>query len=89
MTEQELYNKVLEKFDWQKQLIKAQEEAAEFIQAISKFLLSGSYEDMLRVIEEGTDNEIMTNQVKLIFPYKELWAKYKKAKLDRVSKLLE
>ena len=89
MTEQELYNKVLEKFGWQKQLIKAQEEAAEFIQAISKYLLSGDYNDMLRVIEEGTDNEIMTNQVKLIFPYKELWAKYKKTKLDRVSKLLE
>jgi hypothetical protein len=89
MTEQELYNKVLKKFGWQKQLIKAQEEAAEFIQAISKYLLSGSYEDVLRVIEEGTDNEIMTNQIKSIFPYKELWAKYKKAKLDRVSKLLE
>jgi hypothetical protein len=87
MTERELYNKVLEKFGWQKQLIKAQEEAAEFIQAISKFLLSGNYEDMLRVIEEGTDNEIMTNQVKEIFPYKELWDKYKAEKLKRINKL--
>jgi hypothetical protein len=87
MTEQELYNKVLKKFGWQKQLIKAQEEAAEFIQAISKYLLSGSYEDVLRVIEEGTDNEIMTNQVKLIFPYKELWDKNKAKKLERINKL--
>ena len=86
MTEQEIYERIINKNGWQTQLIKAQEEAAEFVQAISKYLLSGSYEDMLRVIEEGTDNEIMTNQVKLIFPYKKLWDKNKAKKLERINK---
>ena len=89
MTEQEIYSGVIKKFGWQKQLIKAQEEAAEFIQAISKYFRHGDIKAIEKVIEEAVDAEIMINQIKGIFPYKELWAKYKKAKLDRVSKLLE
>jgi hypothetical protein len=88
MTEQELYDCIIKKYGWRVQFVKAQEEAAEFIQAISKFLISGSYEDMLKVIEEGTDNEIMTSQVKLVLPFEELWNEYKEMKLNRIRKYI-
>jgi phosphoribosyl-ATP pyrophosphohydrolase len=89
MTEQEIYKEIVKKNGRNKQLIKAQEESAEFIQAISKYLFNEDTSLIEKVIEEAVDAEIMINQVKAIFPYKEIWDKHKKAKLDRVSKLLE
>ena len=89
MTEHEIYRKAIDKWGRDSQLGVAQEECAELIQAISKYFRHGDIKAIEKVIEEAVDAEIMINQIKGIFPYKELWAKYKKAKLDRVSKLLE
>lgn len=89
MTENEIYRKAIDKWGRDSQLGVAQEESAELIQAISKYFRHGDIKAIEKVIEEAVDAEIMINQVKAIFPYKEIWDKHKKVKLDRVSKLLE
>jgi NTP pyrophosphatase (non-canonical NTP hydrolase) len=89
MTEQEIYKKAIDKWGRDSQLGVAQEECAELIQAISKYFRHGDFKAIEKVIEEAVDAEIMINQIKVIFPYQEIWDKYRKMKLNRVEENLK
>jgi len=88
MTEHEIYKKIIDTWGVNGQLGLAQEECAELIQAISKYFRNAEYETIENIIEEAVDTEVMIKQIKIIFPYQELWDKYKKQKLARVETLL-
>jgi hypothetical protein len=63
----------------------AQEECAELIQAISKYLRYGTERS---IIEESIDVEIMLQQLKIMFP-SDLWVIIKQEKLRKLRALIE
>jgi hypothetical protein len=63
----------------------AQEECAELIQAISKYLRYGAERS---IIEEAIDVEIMLRQLKIMFP-SDLWVIIKQEKLRKLRVLIE
>ena len=63
----------------------AQEECAELIQAISKYLRYGIERS---IIEEAIDVEIMLRQLKIMFP-SDLWVIIKQEKLRKLRALIE
>jgi hypothetical protein len=63
----------------------AQEECAELIQAISKYLRYGAERS---IIEEAIDVEIMLRQLKIMFP-SDLWVIIKQEKLRKLRALIE
>lgn len=88
----DIYKKALDKLGRDSQLGQAQEECAELIQAISKYNRPGidnEHYAIEKIIEEAVDTKIMIEQIGVMFPYPEIWSKYKKLKLERLSKLLE
>lgn len=81
-----IYERAIKKWG-EMQIVKAMEEAAEFIQACSRRLL-GKVDDKHNLEEEIADLEIMLEQVKLTCNVK-LIEEFKKIKLERLKKLLE
>ena len=85
ITEQEVIKAAVEKFGVKNQVSMAQEECAELIQAISKYLRYGTERS---IIEEAIDVEIMLRQLKIMFP-SDLWVIIKQEKLRKLRALIE
>jgi phosphoribosyl-ATP pyrophosphohydrolase len=66
MENKELYTQAIEHYGEEKQLVKAMEEAAEFIQATAKYIAKPSDKNRDRMIEEMADLYIMLEQSKMI-----------------------
>ena len=90
MTEQEIYQKAIDKWGLEKQALKAVEEMAELIQALVKdnFHKPASQEICENIHEEIADVEIMLAQLRLIYP-SDLIDKQKHFKLKRLQETIE
>jgi NTP pyrophosphatase (non-canonical NTP hydrolase) len=83
----EIYKQAIEKWGEKSQLEMAQEEATELALAIRKFIRNGCYKTFDDLASELADVEIMTEQIKVIYP--ELIEKiqeHKEFKLERLVK---
>lgn len=87
MSEKNIYERLIERYGPEKQLEMVIEECAELIKAIQKYkrVKPGHEKKVVEadVIGEGVDVEIMIEQLKLIFPNRNLWNALKRAKLRR------
>lgn len=93
MTEQEIYQKALEKFGTKRQLFKLAEECNELSRAIIRYFDATNNVDKYKTIldalgnlkEELADVNIMFNQARLFVN----WKPDKQHKLERLKKMLE
>lgn len=92
--EDNIYKKIVDKWGVESQLNMVTEEIGELLQAISKFRRSYNKPDEVKtkaydhLCEEIADVENMINQMREMFDA-ELIDKYKKEKLERISKKLD
>jgi len=94
--EKTIYQKTVEHFGEDKQILKCVEEMAQLQQAIIKFQLSEpkvvcEQHLLLNLIEEIVDVEIMLEQVKCIFSSeieKQIYEKYKSIKLEELQNII-
>jgi len=90
MKEQEIYEKAMVKFGTKRQLYKLAEECGELIQSIIKYNdePADPYkvpDELFNLLGEMADVDILLRQMRLDFD----WIVQKKAKLERLEKLLE
>lgn len=91
--ENNIYKRIVDKWGVESQLNMVTEEIGELLQAISKFRRSYNKDDETKakaydhLCEEIADVENMINQMREMFD-SELIDKYKKEKLERISKKL-
>lgn len=84
---QEIYQKTIQKWGQRAQLEMAQEESTELALAIRKFIRNGNYQTFDDLSNEMADVEIMTEQIKFMYPeIEEKIQEHKKFKLERLSK---
>lgn len=69
-----MYQQAIAHYGEKKQLVKAMEESAEFIQATAKYIAKPTDKNRDRMIEEMADLEIMLAQAKMIL--KDNWDEY-------------
>lgn len=87
---QEIYKKTIEKWGQTAQLEMAQEEAIELALAVRKFIRNGNDKTFDDLSNEMADVEIMTEQIKFMYPeIEEKIQEHKKFKLDRLSKRVD
>lgn len=89
-----LFDKMMEKYKFDAQMFKTQEEAGELIRAIARFYISmeskgsmPSLEATDNLIEEVVDVYIMVSQLMRVLPQEKLALKYYE-KLDKMDKLV-
>lgn len=86
----EIYKRAIEKWGERFQLEMAQEETTELSLAIRKFYRNQSNKTFEDMANEMADVEIMTEQIKLMYPDIELKIKeYKRYKLERLLNRIE
>jgi len=84
-----LYQKALNKWGMEFQLLMLMEECSELITATSKVFRYNNLEVIDRLAEEIADVEIMIEQIKYAIGLQEACRLHKEKKIYRLSKLLE
>lgn len=84
MNKETIYNRLINKFGNENQIVIAIEEMAELQKELTKLLRGNS--NLKAISEEITDVEIMIEQLKIIFGNSRDIAKMKNIKLHRVEK---
>lgn len=89
--EKEIFLKAAAKWGWELQTMVASEEAAEFIQALSKWWRKGLVpkgDAFLQLCEEMADLEIMLDQLKCITGVEETVQRYRAQKVLRLNDMV-
>lgn len=87
MNEQEIYQKALQKWGSELQIIMMIEEMSELTKEMTKWF-RGKY-DVNHIIEEIVDVEIMLNQMKLLVKEYPAYERIRKEKLARLEEMLK
>ena len=86
MSEEEIYDKALEKFGMEAQILMCIEEMSELTKELCKN--DRGVENSLKIAEELADVEIMLEQIALIFKVGKLVVIFKQEKLAKLSRLI-
>ena len=90
MKKNDIYDKAIQHYGKNNQLLQTCEECSELIQAISKAVRFNDAEHILGVAEEISDVEIMIEQIKRIFGINQSTIdSYKNKKLNRLEQYIE
>ena len=86
---EKLYDECIKKWGAQSQATLAMEEAAEFIQAMSKHLRFNSFDSHEALAEELCDLRLMLNQVEVAYGMRKKCQRFEDWKLKRLEGRLE